>query len=70
MSKLKKYDTEKSCLVKITDEMFVRKADVLAVYPSTHGGHKTLISMKHDVFVPITYLTPQQVLNRLDGLDE
>jgi hypothetical protein len=59
-------NAEKSCLVKITDEIFVRKADVLAVEKSTLDDYKTTISMKHDVFIVIPNLTPQQVMNRLD----
>jgi hypothetical protein len=61
-------NAEKSCLVKISDDLFLRKSDVLVITYETISK-LTVIGMKHQGIIKIDDLTPQQVMNRLDGID-
>lgn len=59
-----------SPLIKITNEVFVRKSEVLAVTWSCDDKHLTNICMKHGLIVHVENVSPEQVQKILEGKEE
>lgn len=58
----------KNGLVEITKDIYVRRSDVLAV--TLRFGYLATIWLKHNVTVEVPTLTPKEVMDKLNEIEE